>query len=527
MATLTNLTNKMQSVGKGLQRTSAFPIDKWQLWDSYNPQNGTLIFTDPSSGNITECETPDELAQLVAKSIVAYPGFTFSVVDINRITYTYKVDNNNSVKLVSTSDIDTLVEGFKSEGFKTPYNGENAAILYPRYNQNWQTGTAAGLIYGQFLSLHTYTSVENTTGSAASTEISSSILNTNELHINSIRVWKASQTQTGPVYMSIYKMNDNIHITTSSVENAIPSEYTYVGTSDTSINLSQQDYSDFTFNNSNIILNKSKNYKYLLVFTNTNDINQLKTYNSNNIVGRYVQYGDGGISSTLDPDEQNKILSNSNGTQFLAANWIALLKFFVQPILYKAKNPADDLRQALDLIYPQLNSQNTFTDRNTFTDISASSISSESINLNDWAVGVHSETGNYAGALRIGTTDINKPIILDTRNQTTPTTYGRIIAYGNIQLSSDNSTISYKTDLPTSYNDNTLATTKFTKSNINSVSSALNTAISTVSSNITTIVNNASSFISGEVSNLSSKVINDVSSVSSAIDSKIIMRIWN
>ena len=171
---------------------------------------------------------------------------------------------------------------------------------------------------------------------------------------------------------------------------------------------------------------------------------------------------------------------------------------------------------------------------NTFSNgLDSSNISSVNININSdnnissiYSI-KHSYSNNWGNHLYIGSTTLSGGnIVIDTYPEHADIALS-VIQYGSTQYIGNNSRASYSVPLPLSSDDNTLATTKFTKSNINSVSSALNTVISTTSSEVTGIVNTVSSFISGEVSNLSSKVINDVSSVSSAIDSKIIMRIWN
>jgi hypothetical protein len=532
MTTLTDLTNKMKSVGKGLQRTSAFPIDKWQLWDSFNDSKTKLVYVDPTTNTSTECDSPGDLAQLVANSAVSYPGFTFNVVDINNDSYSYiikqskkysPIDGNinryvtTNIAVLIPNSINVEIDNINANSIiKDTNNSIDSQIYTLEYSNYWSTEEYHDNFYGLFFNpiLYSKYSVSENSTSTSGDIIAETASDYIPLH--AISIYERSSGNQGNIFLSMFEVSDDVTVNASGgnnnfLSNVSINSYTYLGSSDTSARLDgnpAQEEHIFTFTKTPIILNKTKNY--LLAFTNTNNITD---YTSNAIVniGVYSKNSYGKVACPL---------CNANGTAYGYNNHIPVVKFHA---IIPSASPAIEISKT----FSRVNSPNIFTDRNTFTDISASSISSEFINLNDWAVGVHSETGNYAGALRIGTTDINKPIILDTRNQTTPTTYGRIIAYGNIQLSSDNSTISYKTDLPTSYNDNTLATTKFTKSNINSVSSALNTAISTVSSNITTIVNNASSFISGEVSNLSSKVINDVSSVSSAIDSKIIMRIWN
>ena len=530
MTTLTDLTNKMKSVGKGLQRTSAFPIDKWQLWDSFNDSNTKLIYVDPTTNTSTECDTPDELANLVAQSIIAYPGFTFSVVDTNRTSHNYtvyeissysptQVNDNKTRVLLNRQAIklqDALTEADILNDFSDNISNPNIiekSLYSVEYNHWFEShisynDSIGGFIFKPWL-LDKYGTVDNS-------DIEDIDLNGYYplvMPLYSVTLHEKTDDTSSPanVYLSVFEAHGDFEFTNDRAENLDVYTYTYIGSSDTSARFDgsgSEEPHEFTFTKCPIVLDNNK--RYVMTFTSTNS-------NINTITDKLVNVG----VRTRDcwgPLVKSVVF---NPQRYYQNNRFPIVKFKV------IKSLGSSEAYILNNTFTKLHSPNTFTNINTFTDISASTISAESINLNNWTVELYSETGNYNDALRIGTTDINKPIILDTRNQTTPTTYDRIIAYGNIELSSASATISYTTDLPLSSNDNRLATAKFTKSHINSVSSTLNTTISNTSSEVTGIVNTVSSFISGEVSNLSSKVINDVSSVSSAIDSKIIMRIWN
>lgn len=540
MTTLTDLTNKMKSVGKGLQRTSAFPVDKWQLWDSFNDSNTKLIYVDPTTNTSTECDTPDELANLVAQSIIAYPGFTFSVVDTNRTSHNYVVyeissyspttENDNKTRVLLNKQAIKLQDSLSnanelndfSETIRT-YNNIEKSLYSAEYNQWWQPENSyndniAGFIFKPWL-LDKYGTVDNS--DITDTDLSGYYPLAMPLY--SITLYeKANDTSTpANVYLSIFEAIGNHEFINGQGPDLNVYEYKYIGSSDTSARFNgspNEEPHEFTFSKCPIVLDNNK--RYVITFTSTNiiDTNDLTV----NLVNTPVRTRD-----CWGPLVKSVVFTGQR-IHYYGNNRFPIVKFKV------IKSLGSSEAYILNNTFTKLHSPNTFTKLNTFSNgLDSSNISSVNININsaDNVSSIysikHNYSNNWGNHLYIGSTaPSGGNIVIDTYPGNSTNTLS-VIQYGSTRYIGVNSRASYSEPLPLSSNDNILATTQFTKSHVNSVSSALNTVISTTSSEVTGIVNTVSSFISGEVSNLSSKVINDVSSVSSAIDSKIIMRIWN
>lgn len=149
-----NLTNKKKSVGQGLQRTDAFPIDIWQLWD--NVEGSDLIFVDPTdSDNKIRYTTADELAKEVAKNAVAYVGFPFSVVDSTGTPHYYIVSGTNGegeertiLKIPTSEDVSSIA----SDNY-LPLSGGNmnndAKVVIPNTISSEYSGTIPEAISGE------------------------------------------------------------------------------------------------------------------------------------------------------------------------------------------------------------------------------------------------------------------------------------------------------------------------------------------------------------------------------------------
>lgn len=541
MTTLTDLTNKMKSVGKGLQRTSAFPIDKWQLWDSFNDSKTKLVYVDPATNTSTECDSPGDLAQLVANSTVAYPGFTFNVVDINNYSYSYIVkqskkysptDGNinryvtTNIAVLIPNSINVEIDNINTNSIiKDTTNNIDSQIYTLEYSNYWSADTKEyhDDFYGLFFNpiLYSKYSVSENSTSTSGDIIAETASNYIPLH--AISIYERSVGSKGNIFLSMFEVSDDVTINVNGgnhnfLSNVSVNSYTYLGSSDTSARLDgnpAQEEHIFTFTKTPIILNKNKNY--LLAFTNTNNITQY-TPNAMVNIGVYSKNSYGKVACPL---------CNANGTAYGYDNHIPVVKFHA---IIPSASPAIEISKT----FSRVNSPNTFTELNTFNNgIKTNTISSTIIDIisadNSNISSVYKleyhHHNTFGKILNIAATSAAN-IVIDTNPGHSENALS-VIQYGSTQYKGINSVATYDHDILSTLNDNTLATTKFTKSNINSVSSALNTIIGNTSSEVTGIVNTISSFISGEVSNLSSKVINDVSSVSSAIDSKIIMRIWN
>lgn len=537
MTTLTDLTNKMKSVGKGLQRTSAFPIDKWQLWDSFNDSNTKLIYVDPTTNTSTECDTPDELANLVAQSIIAYPGFTFSVVDTDRTSHNYtvyeissysptQVNDNKTRVLLNRQAIklqDSLTDADILNDFSDNIANPNIiekSLYSVEYNQWYEPNISyndsiGGFIFKPWL-LDKYGTVDNS--DIENTDLSGYYPLVMPLY--SVTLHEKTNDTSSPtnVYLSVFEANGDFEFTNGRAENLDVYTYTYLGSSDTSARFDgsgSEEPHEFTFTKCPIVLDNTK--RYVMTFTSTNS-------NINTITDNLVNVG----VRTRDcwgPLVKSIVF---NPQRYYQNNRFPIVKLKV------IKSLGSSEAYILNNTFTKLHSPNTFTKLNTFSNgLDSSNISSVNININSdnnvssiYSI-KHSYSNNWGNNLYIGSTaPSGGNIVIDTYPGHADNALS-VIQYGSTRYIGNNSRASYSVPLPLSSDDNTLATTQFTKSHINSVSSALNTIISTTSSDVTGIVNTVSSFISGEVSNLSSKVINDVSSVSSAIDSKIIMRIWN
>lgn len=174
-----DLTNKTKSVGQGLQRTSAFPVDVWQLWDkvsaivSSNVSSGVssdvssdvpitaLVFTNPVDNSISYFTSPTELATAVAQNAIAYTGFTFSVVDENNVPHLYIVSGDNSepstrypIEMADKDYVGTELSGLQQDRIISPVSPSGTYILSATTTglyailsgQNEEGATVTGLV---------------------------------------------------------------------------------------------------------------------------------------------------------------------------------------------------------------------------------------------------------------------------------------------------------------------------------------------------------------------------------------------
>lgn len=199
--------------------------------------------------------------------------------------------------------------------------------------------------YGSLISLSSYTKfTEENDQPIGPTDYRLSYDNVtlNSISISGARGWpevtNVYQQIVSP-YLSIYELVGFVAPSVGSTANEFElsaSQLLYLGSSDTAVELltaatdSEQNI-EFTFDDSHIILNKSKAYLY--VFTNTNDANLLTApYDelTSTFVSAALRVGD----STA---EFNKILNNPSvdpnvlSAGFLIQNWTFLTNFNVSP----------------------------------------------------------------------------------------------------------------------------------------------------------------------------------------------------